>query len=69
MNTNKWLNWQQACKLMDCSRSQFYRLVNEGKIFSKRSGKTKGIKVLKADCEKWLYNWQERGQKPDFNDK
>ena len=55
------LNWQQACKRMGCSKSQFYRLVNSGELPSaERSGRIKGVTVSLADCERYLREWQER---------
>lgn len=44
------LNWQQACKILGCSKSHFYNLVNSGKIKAFRIGTLKGVKVYKEDC-------------------
>ena len=57
------LNWQQACKLLDCSQSHFYNLVNSGTIPSQRSGKTRGVRVKRSDCEEYLKLWRERVEK------
>jgi len=55
------LNWQQACKLLGCCKSQFYRLVNTGALPSaERSGRIKGVTVEKEDCERYLRQWRER---------
>lgn len=57
------LNWQQACKILGCSRSHFYNLVNSGDLPSARSGKVRGVRVRRADCEAYLYRWQMRIEK------
>lgn len=44
------LNWQQACKIIGCSRSYFYNLVNAGILKAVRFGERKGIRVYKKDC-------------------
>lgn len=44
------LNWQQACKIIGCSRSYFYNLVNAGLLKAIRIGERKGIRVYKSDC-------------------
>ncbi len=54
------LNWQQACKLLGCSRSHFYNLVNSGAIPAERSGKVRGVSVKKTDCERFKQEWQDR---------
>lgn len=54
------LNWQQAIKLLGCSRSHFYNLVNSGAIPSVRSGKVKGIRVKRTDCEEYMRRWRDR---------
>jgi len=54
------LNWQQACKLLSCSKSHFYNLVNSGYLASVRSGKIRGLRVKKEDCEHFLTLWRER---------
>lgn len=54
------LNWQQACKLLGCSKSHFYNLINSGGIPSVRSGKIRGIRVKKNDCMAYLTLWEER---------
>lgn len=59
-DTIEWVNWQQACKIMGCSRSHFYNLVNSGVLQSKRSGKVKGVSANREDCERWANEWRER---------
>jgi len=44
------LNWQQACKVLGCSRSHFYNLVNSGELPALRLGRIKGLRVNKNDC-------------------
>ncbi|MDR1125698.1 MAG: excisionase family DNA-binding protein [Deltaproteobacteria bacterium] len=60
------LNWQQACKLLGCSKSHFYNLVNSGEIPAERSGKVRMVRVRKEDCERYRKQWQARqGQGED----
>lgn len=59
-NVPETLNWQQACKLLDCSQSHFYNLVNSGILPAQRSGKLRGIRVRRCDCEKYLKSWRDR---------
>lgn len=54
------LNWQQAIKILDCSRSHFYNLVNSGELPSSRSGKIRGVRVKREDCIAYKEHWQER---------
>ena len=58
--TEERLNWQQACRILGCSKTHFYRLVNSGDLPAVRYGKVKGVTVKKADCERYLQQWQER---------
>lgn len=52
------LNWEQACKLLDCSRSHFYNLINSGVLPSVRLGRVKGVRVYEKDC--WEYLQQKK---------
>ena len=61
----EWINWQQACKILNCSKSHFYNLVNQGVLESKRSGWVKGIVVKRTDCERWAAGWREREEAPN----
>ncbi|MDR2891611.1 MAG: excisionase family DNA-binding protein [Deltaproteobacteria bacterium] len=54
------LNWQQACQLLGCSKTHFYRLVNSGELQSERFGVIKGVTVKESDCKAYLNGWQER---------
>lgn len=56
----EWMNWQQACKLLGCSQSHFYNLVNSGELPSLRSGKVRGVRVKRVDCEKYAQKWRQR---------
>lgn len=56
----RWVNWQQGCKIMECSRSHFYNLVNSGVLRSKRSGIIKGVRAYLPDCERWAEEWRGR---------
>lgn len=56
----KMLNWQQAIKLLGCSKSHFYNLVNSGAIPAVRSGKIRGVRVKKDDCEQFRRMWMDR---------
>ena len=51
------INWQQAIKILGCSRSHFYNLVNAGAIPSFRSGRVKGVRVRRQDCEEYVQKW------------
>lgn len=56
------LNWRQACDLIECSRAHFYRLVASGTLpCAARTGKRRGIKVLRADVEIYLRK-RDRGE-------
>lgn len=48
------LNWKQACGILNCSRSHFYNLVNEGKIPAFRYGRVRGVWVWEADVTNFL---------------
>lgn len=54
------INWKQAIKILGCSKSHFYNLVNSGDLPAQRFGKTKGVRVKRADCENYKKNWDER---------
>lgn len=54
------LNWQQACKILGCSQSHFYNLVNSGDLPAIRSGKVRGVRVTRKDCEEYACQWRER---------
>lgn len=56
----EWLNWQQACKLLGCSQSHFYNLVNSGELPSLRSGKVRGVRVKRFDCVEYTQKWRQR---------
>lgn len=47
---NELLNWKQACKVLGCSKSYFYNLVNSGLLKAIRIGERKGVRVYKKDC-------------------
>ena len=56
------LNWRQACDLIQCSRAHFYRLVASGILpCASRTGKRRGIKVLRSDVENYLRT-REQGE-------
>jgi excisionase family DNA binding protein len=57
---NKRLNWQQACQLLGCGKSHFYRLVNSGELPSERFGGVKGVTVKESDCKAYLRKWKDR---------
>lgn len=54
------LNWKQACKVLGCSRSHLYNLINCGDLPAERSGRVRGLTVRRADCERYLRDWQDR---------
>jgi excisionase family DNA binding protein len=45
------LNWQQAIRLLGCSKSMFYRLVDEGAFPNAFMLGTRGIRVPQADVD------------------
>ena len=53
------MNWRQACVFLRCSKSTFYRLVQEGKIRMYGVG-TRYRYVLKSDCLKVLQGEKEK---------
>lgn len=48
-NRGQRLNWQQACQILGCGKTQFYRLVNDGRLAAYRVGH-RGLWVYEADC-------------------
>ncbi len=54
------LNWRQACRILECSQSHFYNLVNSGALPAVRSGKIRGVRVRREDCERYARQWRER---------
>lgn len=52
-NEGKRLNWKQACEILGCSKSQFYRLINRGQLRGFRIGK-RNLWVYEKDCLKFL---------------
>jgi excisionase family DNA binding protein len=54
------LNWQEACKVLGCSKSHFYNLVNTGEIPAERFGSARGTTVKRSDCERYRKEWRER---------
>ena len=58
-----WFNWQQACKLLGCSRSHFYNLVNSGELPADRFGRVRGVRVKEEDCKRYLQRWQKSEEK------
>ncbi|NDV20013.1 helix-turn-helix domain-containing protein [Pseudodesulfovibrio sp. JC047] len=49
------LNWKQVIKQLGCSKSMFYRMVDEGAFPNAfRFGKSKGIRVPQADVDAYL---------------
>lgn len=47
----KKLNCREACAILGCSRSQFYRLIHKGKLCAFRvKGCKRGIMVLEQEC-------------------
>lgn len=45
------LNWRQACRAIGCGKTQFYDLVNSGKLAAYRpDGCKRGLWVYEADA-------------------
>lgn len=58
----EFLDWQQACARIGCSRAHFYRLVSDGQIpCAYRMGRRKGIRVLSKDVEAYLHRLKNAG--------
>ena len=53
-DSEKKLNWREACALLGCKKSHFYNLVNSGKIPAIRTGEIKGVRVLESDCMEYM---------------
>lgn len=54
VNEPKLLNWRQACELLKCGRTFFYRLVHLDILPAYRLGARKGVRVKREDCLKYL---------------
>lgn len=51
MESDRKLNWKQACAVLGCKKSRFYELVKKGEITAYRVGDGKqGMWVLESDC-------------------
>ena len=62
MQEKKLLNWRQACRLLGCSRSHFYNLVNSGALPALRHGEVKGVRVYERDCLEYLRQRAMQGE-------
>lgn len=49
------INWKQACEILKCSKSTFYRLVKSGKLASFGVGASFRT-VSRVDCENLAKN-------------
>jgi len=54
MHKGRKLNWRQACEILNCSKSHFYNLINEGKLPAFRAGKVRGVWVWEGDVRDCL---------------
>lgn len=54
------LNWQQACAVLGCKKSQFYALVRAGKLPAHGIGKRYRW-YLQSDCENLLEERRRSG--------
>jgi excisionase family DNA binding protein len=51
MTENRKLNHRQACAILGCKKSQFYRLIKKGELAAYRAGSgQRGMWVLEFDC-------------------
>lgn len=49
------LNWRQACEILGCSKSHFYRLVRSGRLPAyKIQGVSRGMWFYESDCLRLL---------------
>lgn len=45
------LNWRQACEILGCGKTHFYRLIHNGNLPAyKMKGSKRGIWVFEKDC-------------------
>lgn len=52
--SEKKLNWREACAVLGCKKSHFYNLINSGRIPCQRYGDLRGVWVYKKDCLNFL---------------
>lgn len=49
------LNWRQACEVLGCGRTHFFRLVETGQLPAYRlEGARRGLWVYEADCRRLI---------------
>lgn len=47
------LNWRQACEVLGCGKTRFYRLIEEGRLPAYRlEGGKRDLWVYEADCRR-----------------
>ena len=63
-NRGQRLNWQRACQVLGCSKTQFYRLVNKGRLAAYRVGQ-RGLWVYEADCRELVMSLHENEEDGD----
>lgn len=56
------LNWHQACIILGCSKSTFFRLVNKGEIPAYGAAE-RGRFFLRTDCKAYLARKKKRKTK------
>lgn len=47
------LSWRQACRLLGCGKTHFYKLVNSGVLPAYRQG-SRGLWAYRTDCIKLI---------------
>ncbi len=56
------VNWQQAARLLCCSKSQFFRLVQDGKIPA-YGNEERGRFYLKSDIAQFLERYKRQSER------
>lgn len=55
----KRLNWRQACEIMGCGKTRFYRLVRSGALVAYNlQGAQRGLWVYEHDCRELVQRTQ-----------
>jgi excisionase family DNA binding protein len=57
--TETTVNVLQATKIIPCSRSQVYRLIDSGEISAYRIGRSKGLRILVSSVEAFVERQKE----------
>ena len=67
MQDDRLLNRVQVCARLGCARSQFYVLINSGRLPYIRVGKVRGIRVLESDVTTFIRERRKLGEESKKN--